>query len=160
MKLGLELLAAVELEFRPGDYVELELMLDGHAVPGSVGRDNYELHLLLAPGRRLGATGRLNVINFDWRPWGLNTGARPAWPVHFPKGRGGSLEVRLQSNVVAGETQARAQLVLRAVALCTNRAGATSRAAAEWPLSSATIRLRETAGALYIALPPLPAVPA
>lgn len=79
MKLGLELIARCPITLRLGTYFETWIATASGTVRRSLGRDEYHLGLVVAPGGRLAATGRTHICQVDLEAADLGkNGARPA----------------------------------------------------------------------------------
>ena len=81
VRLGLELVARRPVALKLGSFFETWLSGLNGVIPRSLGRDEYHLALVVAPGRRLAATGRVGICQCDVEAIGLGpTQARPCRP--------------------------------------------------------------------------------
>ncbi len=84
MRLGFELVCQNMWEVQEDSFFETWLEADGNVVDKSAGLDYYSSRMVILPGKRVAASGRVDRVAPAVIPAVSNVQARPAWPVHVP----------------------------------------------------------------------------
>ncbi|MEW6244761.1 MAG: hypothetical protein AB1497_11005 [Bacillota bacterium] len=85
IRLGFELVGQNIWEVQADSFFETWLEADGNLVDKSAGLDHYSSRVVILPGKRVAASGRVNRVAPSTVLSTLShVQARPAWPVHLP----------------------------------------------------------------------------
>lgn len=129
VKIGVELIAQRAQSLPPGSYLETWLSLNDKTLEKSSGRDEFLVSTFLAPGKRMAATGRLNVSQFTFSDRGLAPlQVRPTWPIYLTRQRDDQVHLHVKTNIIKDLGELRNRLAVRII-------GAEGRTQVEFPLN-------------------------
>jgi len=94
-----EIKAERGIDINPGDYFETAVLVNGKTLPGTEGRDDFNLNALLLPGKRVAGFGRRRSYALQDLPAGLSAlEVAPSEKVHL--GNAEALAFKICTNVI------------------------------------------------------------
>ena len=92
------------VDITPGSYFASAVITDGNPLEASRGHDEFELHAMILPEKRIAGFGRERNYRLSDLPAGLSAlEAAPSQPLELPDDSGGTVSFALDTNLFLGQ---------------------------------------------------------